>query len=228
MTATLRDGRRVLLRPIEPGDKDRLREGLARLSPLSTYLRFHSGVHELTDAQLAYLTEVDHDRHDAWVALAADDLDGPGLGVARYVADATDPGVAEAAVVVADEHQGRGIGTLLLIALGQAARDHGVRLFRAHVLTENQGVLELLDQLGAQRGPSAGGVVEVDLILPDDPSDLPQTPIGRVFRAVAKSELASVADGDAVAGSERGELRAWLDAELADGTRAGPDDPAEA
>jgi hypothetical protein len=74
----LRDGSPVLLRQIRPQDRTRLAEGLRRLSPASRYLRFQRTVTELTDAELAYLTDVDHVDHEAIVAIDTDPPGAPG------------------------------------------------------------------------------------------------------------------------------------------------------
>ena len=65
----LRRGERVLIRPIRPSDKPPLLEGFRRLSQESRHRRFFSPVPELGAGQLRYLTEVDHDAHEALVAL---------------------------------------------------------------------------------------------------------------------------------------------------------------
>ena len=49
-----------------------------------------------------------------------------GIGVARYVRDNHDPSLAEVAVVMADEWQGRRVGTALLGRLGDRAYSAGV------------------------------------------------------------------------------------------------------
>ena len=117
--AVLRDGTRVRIRPIVPEDKALLVAGFERLSPESRYRRFMAQVDRLTDEQLVYLTEIDYHDHYALMAL---DLDhGPGIGVARYVRLRGEPEVAEAAVTVIDDYQGRGLGHLLLQAIGAAA-----------------------------------------------------------------------------------------------------------
>src|SRR6266536_88238 len=108
---TLRDGTRILVRPILPVDKDRLREGFARLSQASRYRRFMTSMEALSDRQLRYFTEIDYSDHMAWVAMDPDHPAHPGLGVARYIRLAEDPTTAEAAVTVLDEQQGRGMGT---------------------------------------------------------------------------------------------------------------------
>jgi ribosomal protein S18 acetylase RimI-like enzyme len=189
---TLRDGTKALLRPIEPDDKWRLAEGLKQLSPRSRYLRFHTDLDEFTDEQLVYLTEVDHHDHEAWVALDPEDLDAPGFGVARYVRLDEDPTVAEAAVTVLDEFQGRGVGTTLLRVLATSAIENGVRTLRNYVLAENEEILEVFDLLGAQRKELEPGVLQVDVSLPDDPTLLPAPGISALFREVARGLLPPV------------------------------------
>lgn len=199
---TLRDGTRVLLRPIEPGDRERLTEGLRRLSPRSRYLRFHTSVDHLSETHIRYLTEVDGRDHVAWIALDEDHPEIPGIGVARYVRLSDEPEVAEAAVTVADEYQGRGAGTLLLGLLAGSARTNGIEVFRNYVLTENTPMLEVFDRLGAERELEAPGLYRVDLRLPTGDETVPESPAGRAFLAAARGEVAM---GDA-----QRELDAWL------------------
>ena len=162
----LRDGTTVLIRPIRPDDKQKLVEGLERLSPESRYQRFLRPVSTLTDRELRYLTEIDYADHFAWGALAADEPGQPGLGIARYVRDPKDPEVAEAAVAVVDAAQGKGLGTLLLERLIETARAHGIRVFRAWALGENRTVIEGLKALGA-RLHRDDGLIRIDLDLPE-------------------------------------------------------------
>jgi GNAT superfamily N-acetyltransferase len=121
--ARLRDGSRVLIRPIRPDDRELVRAGFERLSPESRYRRFLTPMPTLTDQQLAYLTDVDHDDHEAMIAI--DPATADGLGISRFVRDAERPRTAEAAVTVIDEWQGRGLGTALLTALTERARKEG-------------------------------------------------------------------------------------------------------
>jgi GNAT superfamily N-acetyltransferase len=181
----LRDGTRVLVRPILPGDKERLREGLSRLSDLSRYRRCMHAVSDLTAEQLRYFTEIDYADHMAWVALDPDQPGEPGLGVARYVRLKDDPAIAEVAVTVIDSHQGRGLGTLLLGILSRTAALNGVETFRAFVLEENEPMIRIFTDLGAVVGYEEPGVLRIDTPVLEDPEMLPSTPTGRAFREVA-------------------------------------------
>jgi len=184
----LRDGTRIVVRPILPQDKDRLRQGFARLSAQSRYRRFLTALDHLSDQQVRYLTEIDYADHMAWVALDPSQPTQPGVGVARYVRLPEDPTVAEAAVTVLDEYQGRGIGTILLRMLAESARSHGIRSFRAYVLADNDPMVEILHDLGATVAHE-GSLLRIDVPIPASPDELPDTPTGRVFKSVAKRQL---------------------------------------
>ena len=115
-TVTLKDGTRMLVRPIVPEDKNLLVEGFAQLSPQTRFRRFLGYMDKLRAPLLRYLTEIDYIDHFAWIGLNADDHGG--VGVARYVRMRDDPTAAEAAIVVVDAYQRRGAGTILLQLLG--------------------------------------------------------------------------------------------------------------
>ncbi|HEX2032433.1 MAG TPA: GNAT family N-acetyltransferase [Actinomycetota bacterium] len=184
--ATLRDGTRVRIRPIVPDDKALLVAGFERLSPESRYRRFMAQLDRLTDEQLAYLTEIDYDDHYALVAL---DLDhGEGLGVARYVRLPAEPEVAEAAVTVIDDYQGRGVGYLLLQALGAAALEHGVRRFRGYTLDGNRPLRDLIESLAGDAAHDSPGLLRVEIDLPKRAETLRGSPLYELLRAAARGE----------------------------------------
>src|SRR3954453_7463952 len=126
----------LLLRRITPEDKDALVAGLGRLSDRSVYQRFLSPKPRLSSGELAYLTEVDFVDHYALVAVLAGAPDVI-VGVGRWGRDARRPGDAEVAIVIADDLQGRGVGTALGSALADAARRRGIERFTASMLPPN-------------------------------------------------------------------------------------------
>jgi RimJ/RimL family protein N-acetyltransferase len=182
----LRDGTRLQLRPIRPEDKERLRRGLDWLSPRTRQLGFHTQLRAVTDAQLRYVTEIDHHDHVAWLALDLEAPEVPAVALARSIRLHGAPDVAEAAITVVDAYQDRGLGTVLLGLLAGIAVSNGIRAFRNYVLAENEPVLAVFEQLGASRQLLTPEVYEVDLPLPLDPATLPDTPVGRTLRAVAR------------------------------------------
>jgi GNAT superfamily N-acetyltransferase len=164
---TLRSGDRVLVRPIRPDDKRTLLNAYERLSPESRYSRFFSAAPKLRAGQVRYLTEVDHHTHEALVAV--DPRSNEGLGVARFVRSPDYPAVAEIAVAVIDDWQGRGLGTALLDGLTARAREEGVERFSAVVLAENRPMLDLLEGLGDVEVTGRDrGVVELLMDLPHE------------------------------------------------------------
>jgi len=181
----LRDGTRVLVRPIRPEDRERLQTGLHRLSAASRYRRFHAAVSELSPDELRRLTEVDQVNHLASIALDPAIPGEPAVGVARCIRLPEDPHAAEVAVTVLDAYQGRGLGTLLLGLLSESAAAQGIRTFRAYVLEDNEAMLRIFRDLGATVARADAGVYRLDIPVPEDPQTLPDTPTGRVFKAVA-------------------------------------------
>lgn len=160
----LRDGTPVFLRPIVPDDKDLLVKALERLSEESRYRRFMSLMTGFTTDQLRRLTEIDHRKAFAWIALHAEDPEEP-LGVARYVRLPDRPESAEVAVAVMDEYQRKGLGTILLEVLAATARAAGIRRFAGHLLADNVPMRRMLGRIGAELRLESPGVLEVDIPL---------------------------------------------------------------
>lgn len=181
----LRDGTPVLIRSVIQADKALLKEGFFRLSRKSRHMRFFSEIHDLSDRQLRYFTQIDYSDHMAWIALDPSASGQQGLGVARYVRLDQNPRVAEAAITVVDSVQGRGLGTLLLGALSRSAVENGIDTFVAYVLAENERMLEIFRELGGHAEPEPDGTFKVEVKIPNNPQDYADTPAGRVFKAVA-------------------------------------------
>jgi GNAT superfamily N-acetyltransferase len=146
---TLRNGEQVLLRTVQPGDKRYLVQGFHRLSPSSRAARFLGAKSRLTDAELAYLTEVDLANHFAIgaVTLRPDGSEGEGVAIGRFVRIPENPESAEPAIVVVDAWQGNGLGRLLLERLIAAALERGVRTFHAEFMAENASIRRLLESV---------------------------------------------------------------------------------
>jgi acyl-CoA synthetase (NDP forming)/GNAT superfamily N-acetyltransferase len=137
------DGGTVHLRPIRPSDADALVTFHGGLSMRTRYLRYFSAYPRIPDRDLYRFTNVDHHNRVAFVALLGPEI----IAVGRYEREAgTDD--AEVAFVVADAHQGRGIGSVLLEHLAAAARESGVRKFNAVVLAENTGMVRVFRDAG--------------------------------------------------------------------------------
>jgi RimJ/RimL family protein N-acetyltransferase len=179
----LRDGSTVTIRPVAPDDVDRLREIWAGMSELSRRRRFlapSSG--ELSEADIQYLVDVDHRRHEAWLAL---DPHGHAVAVARYVRPPGDRESAEVAVVVVDDWHRRGLATVLLDRLTERARENGIQRYTMIVSEDNEIVLGALDRAGARRtGTSGQGEIEFEF-------DLPSEGVGDRLRAALRAAATS-------------------------------------
>ena len=143
MVMKLRDGTRLLVRHIRPGDKRLLNAGFEHLSDESRRKRFLAPKPRLTSSDLRYLTEVDGHDHVALIAVLLEDWKRP-VAVARYVRLREDPTTAEVAVTVDDDYQGMGIGRRLGILLADEARENGIKRFSAEILGENEPALRLM------------------------------------------------------------------------------------
>jgi nucleotide-binding universal stress UspA family protein len=161
--STLKDGTRVIVRPITGDDRDLLRAAFARLSPESRYRRFFTNVSSLSERDLDYFTDIDHHRHEALVALEPGTSEG--LGVARFIR--TDEGQAELAVTVVDDWQGRGVGGVLLDALADRAREEGIQRFTATILATNEEAQALVGRLGVTHSTFHGSEVILEIDLPE-------------------------------------------------------------
>jgi protein lysine acetyltransferase len=160
-------GAGLVLRPVLPGDAERFKVGGA-FSRQTLYRRYQGGAP--TEARLAYLFEVDYVDHFVWVV--TDGVDGPVVADARFIRDEDDPTAAEVALTVADAYQGRGIGTLLLVALAVAARVDGIKRFHARVLSDNPAARVLGDRVNARWEQEEPGVIATTGEIPA-PDDLP-------------------------------------------------------
>jgi acetyl coenzyme A synthetase (ADP forming)-like protein len=160
----LRDGTTLRLRAPLGGDADELLAFFAGLSERSLYLRFHAVTKARKELVQPFLDPDWHERGSLVGSLA----DG---GVERIVAIASwarlrDPTAAETAFAVADEFQGRGIGTRLLEQLAATAAEAGVEEFVAEVLPENRAMLGVFEQAGFEISRHLeGGTVEVRFAL---------------------------------------------------------------
>jgi RimJ/RimL family protein N-acetyltransferase len=173
-SAMLRDGTPVLLRSIGPDDAERIIAFFYRLSPESIFYRLLEYRTTITDDEAHQLCDVDGLMR---VALAATRMTEEGeaiIAVARYtVVDPDVPDTAEAAIVVEDKYQRRGLGTLLVRRLVEYACANGIRKFVATVHYNNAQILRFIERSGllVERRINQG---IWDLTIHIDSSPLPQ------------------------------------------------------
>ncbi len=133
------------------GVSEEVADMIESLSPATAEYRFFGPVKEVTRPMVVRYCHIDYDREIALCAIR----EPKGrrrkplmLGVARLSIETADPEEGEFAIVVRDAYQRRGIGTKLMEALIQAARDRHVRQITGHVLAANPGMLRFAESIG--------------------------------------------------------------------------------
>jgi acyl-CoA synthetase (NDP forming)/GNAT superfamily N-acetyltransferase len=142
----LSDGSAVHLRPIRPEDAPAIVDLHSRMSDRTRYLRYFSPYPRIPERDLERFVNVDHVDREAFVTVAG----GRITAVGRYERLGPESPEAEVAFVVEDAHQGRGIGSVLLEHLAEAARENGITRFVAEVLPQNGGMLRVFSDFGYQ------------------------------------------------------------------------------
>ena len=162
--ARLVDGAGLRIRAITASDQEAIAHLFSNLSSRSTYLRFFNTKKALTQQELEAFTQPDFDRHVALVGALSEQGREEVVALAHYIRDDEVAQRAEVAFAVADAHQGRGIGTLLLESLAALAREAGITTFEADVLLENNRMLDVFAASGFEIDRSfADGVFAVRL-----------------------------------------------------------------
>ena len=139
---TMREGTRLLVRPILPQDGQALAAMINRASDAVRQRRFPSAEGPVTVQQMERLTHVDQQRHVALVVSVQDGSERI-VAEARYLVDADGEG-AEFALMVDEQWQRRGIGASLMRALGHAAADADVAWLHCAVMESNTAMLGLM------------------------------------------------------------------------------------
>lgn len=178
----LRDGGTAHLRPIHPADADAVQAFHVGQSQNSIYMRFFAYKAKLSSKELKRFTEVDYQDRVALVITIGGEI----MGIGRYDR-LDDPTEAEVAFNIADAHQGRGIGSILLEHLAAAARENGIRRFTAEVLPENRKMLMVFSDAGYDVNRHFDdGVVSLEFNI--DPTDKSRAVMeAREHRAEARS-----------------------------------------
>jgi RimJ/RimL family protein N-acetyltransferase len=170
----LRDGTPIILRPLIEEDRKLVAEAYRRLSPEARYHRFWTHTGEMIGKEmLDRLVEQNPDNHMTWTILNPA-LEFPGLGGASWWRNPRDPAEAEVSIMVMNDHQRRGIGTLLLAAMWVSAFRAGVERIVAYTLLENrQAARWMRDCGGAGEWDGYKLIFRWDL---DDFDALPENP----------------------------------------------------
>ena len=158
-SAALRDGTTVVVRPATGADRTRIEDYLLGLSEESRRLRFGAVAVDVSDvAARAADTGPDHVTLIALRGPAADEVVVGGAQYFRTVGDR-----AEVSVSVADDLQGKGLGSILIGRLAETASHKGIGSFVAFVYPENHRMIDVFRESGfAPRVRALPGTVEVE------------------------------------------------------------------
>lgn len=159
----LDDGTPVCIRTVREDDEQRLRDGIARLTPHSRYLRFFSGMREQPQHIIDRLLDVDGYRHIAWGAIDLSDPKNRAIGIVHAFRDAEHPDTAEYSVAVIDEFHGKGLARILTAVLLLDCKRQGLTTLEVQILAENRPALHLARLLGGTRAGYADGITEFEL-----------------------------------------------------------------
>ena len=177
---TLADGSKLLLRPIRPEDESMWHEYLRKCSQHSIWMRFRYLFKESTHEMATRFCFVDYDRTMAIVAEIETDNKRELVGVVRLVADA-DHRDAEFAILVTDDWQGRGLGTLMTDYCMELCDSWGISRVFAETTEDNQHMQEILRRHNFRRKKSTNGEVLYETILSERSSE----PLSNIAEIIA-------------------------------------------
>ncbi|GAB4514765.1 MAG: bifunctional acetate--CoA ligase family protein/GNAT family N-acetyltransferase [Roseibium sp.] len=170
-TLTLKEGRKVFVRPVRPEDEELFRAFFESVSPEDLRLRFFAPVRDFSHRFLARLTQLDYARAIAFAAV--DPEDGRLLGVVRLHAD-PDHQTGEYAIMVRSDLKGIGLGWALMKLLIRYARADGIETVKGEVLKENTSMISMCQALGFKvaTSPDDPGIALVTLPVGEMPEEV--------------------------------------------------------
>ena len=146
----LKDGTPVTIRPIRPEDEPLMVQFYGTLSECSVYLWYFCSLSLSTRVEHERLVRICFGSYDRGFALVADRNSATGqhevLGVGRF--SAINRGEAEAAVLVSDQWQGRGLGTELLSGVARVAREEKFKRLSGEILRDNLATQAIFKKVG--------------------------------------------------------------------------------
>jgi acyl-CoA hydrolase/RimJ/RimL family protein N-acetyltransferase len=163
---TTRTGLSIFLRPVKISDEPLLKEFFYSLSDKSLYRRFASARKDMPHSRIQEFVTVDLSRDVVILGLVFRDGREHLIGFAQYSRNERDR-LAELAVVVRDDYQRQGVGTLLHSYMTDLARKSGIAGFTAEVLEDNLPALKLIEKMGFEAVEAEGGAKEMRLIFED-------------------------------------------------------------
>lgn len=156
----MNDGTAIVLRTIHPEDEESLREGIAKLSTESRYLRFFSPAPTVPDSVVEQLVDVDGVDHLAWGAICTGCDDPYPIGAVHAVRHKSGGSAAEYSIAVLDAFHGQGVARMLTAALLIDCHRAGISRLDVFILTENRAAAMLVQSMGAIAHEQDQGMTE--------------------------------------------------------------------
>ncbi len=158
-----RSGLRIFLRPVKVTDEPLVKEFFYSLSDKTLYRRFASARRDMPHSRIQNFVAVDYSRDMVILALLTRGERETVIGLAQYSRN-EDHRTAELALVVKDDFQGQGVGTLLHSYMTSIAKKKGLLGFTAEVLEGNLPALRLIKRMGFETVAVDGGAEEMRII----------------------------------------------------------------
>lgn len=155
----LADGTSVRIRLLRPTDNARVRGFLETLSEPSRYRRFLSGMGAVPESVVEHFTF--YEPRERLMLAATAPIEGTEAIIGLADVALLDTGLAEIAVVVGDDHQGKGVGSLLAEAVAFVAVRRGATHLKATMAADNHAMLQLMEHVG----PTVGSREDGDLVV---------------------------------------------------------------
>lgn len=167
---TLKDGRKIFVRPIRPEDEPAYKNLFENLSQEDLRLRFCGEATPLSRTMLAEVLHIDYAREMTFIALCNNGVDQwESLGIVHALTTTAEKRDAEYAISVRSDLKGQGLGKMLMNKIIDYCRDLNVNSIYGLVLKNNTSMLGLCSHLGFHTTPlSEDELVEVRLQLEHD------------------------------------------------------------
>ena len=147
---TTQSGVEILLRPVQLGDEFHLIDFFNLLSDQSFHRRFNSESKDMSHEQIKKFTVVDYSKKMFILASIKGDVKKKIVGLGQYWVDELNH-TADIALLVGDNHQNKGIGTVLLRYLTTIAKTRGILTINAEVLMENDPMIHICEKAGIDK-----------------------------------------------------------------------------
>lgn len=157
------DGKRICLRSIRQSDEERMREGIARLSEQSRYMRFFSVQPMPSDPVIDRLLDADGHDHIAWGAIHLNGADNPAVGAVHAIRSENQPRAGEFSIAVLDDYHGLGLARMLTTVLLIHCEVEAMCELEVQTLAENMPAIRFILSIGAEKQESEAGVISYRL-----------------------------------------------------------------